>query len=79
MGRTAAVAMGVAQGRLIGDQLEEARREDVRTRRSPRLAGLVSHCRHCNIAVVAGSDARDAGLTGRPSMRECDWANVTQW
>ena len=79
MGRTAAVAMGVAQGRLIGDRLEEARREDVRTRRSPRLAGLVSHCRRCNIAVVAGSDARDAGLTGRPSMRECDWANVTQW
>ena len=34
-------AMGVSQGRLIREQLEKARREDVQTRPYLRLAGSV--------------------------------------
>ena len=33
--------MGVSQGRLIRDELERARREDVQARRYLRLAGSV--------------------------------------
>ena len=36
-----AEAMGVSQGRLIRDELERARREDVQARRYMRLAGSV--------------------------------------
>ena len=36
---TTAKAMGVSQGRLIREQLERARREDVQSRRHLRLAG----------------------------------------
>lgn len=38
---TTAKAVGVSQGRLIREQLEKARREDVQNRRYMRLAGSV--------------------------------------
>ncbi|MDE0218795.1 MAG: hypothetical protein OXJ90_05970 [Spirochaetaceae bacterium] len=38
---TTAKAMGVSQGRLIREQLEQARREDLQSRRYLRLAGSV--------------------------------------
>ena len=38
---TTAKAMGVSQGRLIREQLEKARREDLQSRRYLRLAGSV--------------------------------------
>ena len=38
---TTAKAMGVSQGRLIREQLEKARREDLHSRRYMRLAGSV--------------------------------------
>lgn len=38
---TTAKAMGVSQGRLIREQLDKARREDLQSRRYMRLAGSV--------------------------------------
>lgn len=38
---TTAKAMGVSQGRLIREQLEKARREDLQSRHYLRLAGSV--------------------------------------
>ena len=75
-----AQAMGVSQGRLIRDQLEKARREDVRTQRYMRLAGSVRLARDLStrkgVLVVVMGIADTGFLVAFANARDIhhDWA-----